>query len=425
MANFLYKFKDSNKNFNKYIIHGNELYTSYHTKYIWTLWDYGTCMPFICEHYFKNESIVYFYDDIHRSVFHYCVDLLHPNIIITYITNIYRLLNIETDDLSYYHYKMIYYIYINYINMLINYNDAYSKLNENYYENVDRFFLELLVYIIRLPKITITNNHKSTINELNAMTTQRGVYTINTIVSRNIISSFKKIKIKSDKDKHIYDVNTLNKLKKYFYNETLTCLMCCKFLNIYFEKKKFFYQNSILNNPEATINANSIRNYNIANNVVCMVVDVIDTFKKNTLFDKVKGAINSNIDFFNTNIDKSLVASVNYIGNNYIGKHWIKVDNRAGKLVINLAEIVPKHVFDEFKTEFERSKNTPRDNSYIVVLDKIEQMKVFDYLNNYSRFNSYIFNYYYLSEDSKYYVTYDDIDYVLYNQIKNFDCSSD
>ena len=155
-----------------------------------------------------------------------------------------------------------------------------------------------------------------------------------------------------------------------------------------------------------------------------MVVDVINIFKKNTLFNEVKKVINSkNIDFFNTNIDESLVASVNYIGNNFIGKHWIKVDDTKGKIVKNLGEVVPKDVFDEFKTEFERCKKTPRDNSYIVVLDKIEEMKVFDFLNNYSKNKSYIFNYYYLTEDFKYYVTYNDIDYVLYNKIKNFDCS--
>jgi len=220
----------------------------------------------------------------------------------------------------------------------------------------------------------------------------------------------------------VYNSN-VNNLKKYFYNETLTCLMCCKFLNIYFDKKKFF-KKSIFNNPDPNINANITSNYNIANNVVCMVVDVINIFKKHTLLNKVKRAINSNkIDFFNTNIDESLVESVNYIGNNFIGKHWIKVNDRTGKLVKNLAEVVPKDVFDEFKTEFERCRKTPQDNSYIVVLNNIEKMKIFKFFNNYSDNKSYIFNYYYVADNSDYYVTYNDIDYVLYNKTKNFDCS--
>ena len=155
-----------------------------------------------------------------------------------------------------------------------------------------------------------------------------------------------------------------------------------------------------------------------------MVFDVINIFKEDELFKTVIESKNFNL--FKTNIDNSLVTSgVNYIGNNFIGKYWIKVNNIAEKLVINLVNVVSAQVFNEFSKEFERCKKMKKDNSYIVVIDKIQNMQVFKFLNNYSKTNkSYIFNYYYLDENSNYYVTYNDIDYVLYNESKNIDCSN-
>ena len=84
------------------------------------------------------------------------------------------------NHLNDYHYHTIQLIYIYYINILINYyNDIqYNSLKDTYYENVDRFFLKLLHYIINLRNINTDIQYKEIINSL-IIKIKNGDYNIN------------------------------------------------------------------------------------------------------------------------------------------------------------------------------------------------------------------------------------------------------
>ena len=61
LGNFLFKLTNDKHDFNKYNIHGKSFYISTYTKCKWTLWDYGSCMPFLYENYFEKDSDSVFY----------------------------------------------------------------------------------------------------------------------------------------------------------------------------------------------------------------------------------------------------------------------------------------------------------------------------------------------------------------------------
>jgi hypothetical protein len=419
MGNFLYKLTNSNKEFNKYNIHGKNFYTSNYTKCNWTLWDYGFCMPFIYENYFvkKDINIMYNYDDIHKSIFLYCTSLLEISKIENYIFNLNNIFGFNDVIPSIFYNKTIEFIYIDIINELI-------KNNGSPYYNNSLFFDTLLYYIYNLRYLEIDIEYKNNLVNINTQINKNKNYNI------KIDFIFKKFKVRKDfkfirnfVKKNIYPYG-INKLKKYLYNETLTSLVCCKFMNIYFHKKNNFEKNI-----NKKFSSKNIENYNIANNVVCMVIDVITSFKKKKLLKDLK--LN---DLFCTKNKETTTLNLKeyYIGNDHIGKHWIKIEQNKKnyKFIVDLKSKVKT---SEYNKLLEFFRNKYKRTSSIVVIEEITSLpNIFNFLNNFSSFEgffsksepSYFYNYY-IEYNNEYFVTYNDIDYRLYNKNNGLNCIND
>ena len=412
MGNFLYKLTNDKHRFNKYNIQGKSFYISTYTKCNWTLWDYGSCMPFLYQNYFeKNSDIIFYQDDIRRSVFLYCLKILNPVICTDYTKNLYNKFNPSNLILNKFHYKIIELIIIYIINELLNEKKSKPYYNNIYYYNL--FFDKMLYYIYNLKEITIDSSIQSKLIEVFKNMNKTRNYNINNQLNF-IFTAFKNPsdstikKFVSDK---IYNKIDKNELKKFFYQESLICLICCKFITIYLKKKEKY---------KSTIkNESFIKNHNFTNNVISMVIDTILSFKK----EKFLEYLNSN-ELFSRYIDEStyIISKKDYyIGNNIIGYHWIKVNNIDSKMVKPLKTCVTTKVYKCFIKYF---IDNYKDNSNIVIIDEIKNndMKpIFDFLNNFSSSRgffrttnpSYFYDYY-IEFDKQFFVTYNDIDYQLY-----------
>ena len=411
MGNFLYKLTNDKHHFNKYNIQGKSFYISTYTKCNWTLWDYGSCMPFLYENYFaKDSDIIFYQDDIRRSVFLYCLKIFNNDICLDYITRLYDKFHPSNSILNKFHYKIIEFIIIYIINELLNDKSSYY----NNINSVNLFFDKILYYIYNLKEIVINYSIQSKLAEVVRNIKKTKNYNINKYLEF-IFIAFKNPNdntIKKFVSDNIYKRFDKNELKKYFFQESLICLICCKFITIYSKKKK--------NYKSAIRNKSFSKNHNFTNNVISMVIDTIISFKKEKLLED----LNLN-ELFSRNIDEStnIISKKEYfIGNNDIGYHWIKVNNIDYKLLKPLTSQFKKNnsVYKQFIKYF---NDNYKETSNIIITKEIKNKDIkviFDFFNNFSssgrifRTNPSYFYDYYIEFDNKYFVTYNDIDYQLY-----------
>ena len=406
MGNFLYKLTNHKTPFNKYNIQGQSFYISNYTKCRWTLWDYGSCMPFVYDNYFTTGiDDIYHQDDIRRSVYLYLLfNILNKDKCKEYTKKLYEIFKNSHLELNNYQYMIMQYIVIYIVNELLN------NTSSNYYDinSVNLFFDKILYFIYNLHTIKIDDLIKQRFYIVIQNISTYNSFNINEHLEF-IFTAFKNPSDKTIKkfvSNNIYNKFEKNNLKKYFGDELSICLICCKFITIYSKKKK---------NYKAAIKDKS-SNHNFTNNVISMVKDTILSFKQERLLKDLN--INH---IFSINIDESTNNISNdeyFIGNNNIGYYWIKVNNIDNKMLKPLKK--NNYAYKQFIQYFSDNYNETSDIVVIKEIKNKELKSIFDFLNTFSsrRFifrkdPSYYYNYY-IKFDNKYFVTYNDIDYQLY-----------
>ena len=410
MSNFLYKkLKKSTHDFNNYNIHGKKLYIK-NLKCQWTLWDYGSCLPFLYENYFQpiNKNNLKSYDDIHMSLYLYCNNILNEHICQTYTKELYNIFhndkNLEPIQL-----KTIYYINIFIINQIL------SGKNE-YHNNTNLFFEKMLYFIHKLN--IIVNVKPEYIKKIQNIEQQLNDHNYNFDIDF-ILKEFNK-----PKDSHIVkfvDINITkktNQFNKFFLNESKICLICGKFIYNYLWYKND-YQKDITRNTKN----DNYKKYNYTNNIVLMVMKVIKQLKTEKFQNKkitISKFIN-NYDLFATTIHNLDTTSPNYyIGNEYIGNCWIRIKKIKDKNLKNIRGFLNEKNYNYLIQLFDINYKYI-ENKYIVKIPQLmEPQKYIDDIKSiYDLLNSdisYKHNYY-IQYNDKFFVPYNDINYKLYTSL--------
>tara|TARA_B110000259_G_C14022939_1_gene403693 strand:- start:581 stop:3493 length:2913 start_codon:yes stop_codon:yes gene_type:complete len=411
MSNFLYKKLKSTHDFNNYNIHGKKLYIK-NLKCQWTLWDYGSCLPFLYENYFKpiNKNNLKSYDDIHMSVYLYCNNILNEHICQTYTKELYNIFhndkNLEPIQL-----KTIYYINIFIINQILS-----GKRNE-YYNNTNLFFQKMLYFIYKLNIVNITPAY---IKKIENIEQQLNDYNYNLDIDF-ILKEFNR-----PRDTNIVNFVDANLTKKthelnnFFLNETKICLICGKFIYNYLWYKND-YQKEIIKNIKKN---DYYKIYNYTNNIVLMVMKVIKQLKIERFQNKkiIISTFLNNYDLFATTIKNTDTTSPNYyIGNEYIGNCWIKIKNIKDKNLKNIRGSLTEKNYNYLIRLFDINYKYI-ENEYIIKIP-LDIADTENYIDNiksiYDLLNSdiaYKHNYYILYND-QFFVPYNDINYKLYTSL--------